>query len=94
MEDDPVKLPAERLVKVLGIVPNPVDADIDLPHNGLTGFGKVKSDDVGVVIMLQVCLVNFQQGLIRTKDIIHCNKRLLFFAEKGCDECLQPASLF
>lgn len=94
MKNNPVKLPPERLVEVLGIIPHTVDANIDFTYNRLTCFGHVEGDDVRVVIMLQVGLVDLQQRLVRTKDIVHCNKRLLFFAEKGRDKSLQPPPLF
>lgn len=92
MEDNPVEFPAKRLVKVLSVVPYPVDADIDLPCHRLAGFGHIKGDDVRIIIVLQVGLIDFQQGLVGTKDIIHCSKGLAFLAKKGSDKCFQPAA--
>ena len=93
MKDNPVKFLPKGLVEVLCIVADAVDADIDLPYNGLAGPGQVEGNNIGIIVMLQVGLVDFQQGLIGTKDIIHCNKRLLFLAEKGSDKGFQSATL-
>jgi hypothetical protein len=94
MEDNPVKFLFKGLVKVLGIVPDPVDADIYLPYHRLALPGQVKSDDIGIVIMLQVGFIHLQQGLVRTKDIVHCNERLPLPAKEGGNELFEPAPLF
>ena len=94
MKDDPVKLLFEGLVKVLGIVPHPVNADIYLPYHRLALLGQVKGDDIRVVVVLQVGFINLQQGLVRTKDIVHCNEGLSLLAKEGGNELLKPAPLF
>ena len=93
VEDNPVKFPAEGLVKVLGIVAHPIDTDIDFPGHGLAGLGHVEGDDVCIVIVLQVGLIDFQQGLVGTKYIVHCNKALSLLPEQGSDKQLKPAAL-
>jgi len=93
MKNNPVKLPTERLVKVLGIIPHPVYANVNLPRHRLASLGHIKGDDIRIVVVLQMGLIDFQEGLIRTKDIVHCNKGLAFLAEQGGYKLFEPAAL-
>lgn len=53
MENNPVDLLFYRNPQGPGIIPNPVNTDIDLPGNGaILTLRKVKTDDIGVEIML------------------------------------------
>ena len=56
-------------------------------------FGVIEGDDIGVVVVLQVGLVDLQQRLIGTKHIVHCNKDLSLLPEQGSDKQLKPAAL-
>ncbi len=68
MEDNPVQFIAEGGTELLGIVPHPVNTDVDLTNNRCGMAGKVEGDNISKVIMLQVLAVDLQQVLIRTKD--------------------------
>ena len=70
MENNPVKLLFDRDFQGFGVVADPVKTDIDLPGDPARGFGKVKSDDIGIKIVLQVFFIDGQQGLVCTKDIV------------------------
>ena len=93
MEDHPMQLLLYGTAKFPGILPNPINTNINFRRYRMTGIGKIKGDDIGVVVVLQVGFVDFQQGLVGTKDIFHCCKGLPFLPEQGGKEQLQPPAL-
>ena len=81
MKNDPMKLLSKRTVVIRGIVPNPINTNINFGVYRLTLLGEVKSDDICKEIMLQIFLVNAQEVGIRAKDVLEFSQlpALLFY---------------
>ena len=71
MENDTMELSVKRLTQGCCIFFNPIDTDIQLCFKGGFDRGRqVKSDDVGIIIMLQKITVDSEQMIIVTKNNI------------------------
>ncbi len=77
----------------LGIVPDTVDADIDFPKSSGSGR-QIESDDVCVIVMLQVLAVNPEQSIVAAEDIIEGLQFFSFLPEQGCDLCFKVRPFF
>ena len=88
MKDYPMKLLSKAGVKLKGIVPNSINTYIDLSVYRLTRVGKAKSDYIGIIIVLQVLLINFQEIVIRTKYVVDVLELFSFFFEDSGDKGL------
>lgn len=69
MKNYPVKLPVKGYPQFASIVSDPVDTYMDLSL-GHFAFRKVKSDNIGVEVMIKEPAVNFKELLISAKDIV------------------------
>ena len=88
MKDHPMKLPFKSVVKLMGIVLYPVNTDIDFGVYRVAGAGKTKSDDIRIIIMLQVLPVNFQEIVIGAEDVVNLAQLFSLFFEEGGDKRL------
>jgi len=69
MENDTMKLSVKRLPKRCGIVFYPVNTDVQLSlKRSLARGGKIKSDDVCIIIVLQEVAVDPKQMLVTAKN--------------------------
>ncbi len=89
MKDNPVQFIAEGRVELLGIVPHPVNTDVDLTNNWCWVAGQVKGDNIGKIVVLQVLLIDFQQVLIGTKDEAQGFQLYLLYFKEGPQEAFE-----
>jgi hypothetical protein len=85
MENNPMKLGSKGVLLFLGIIPNPVEAYVDL-GSYQAGFREVKCDDIGIVVVLQELSVDFQQPLVCAEYIVDRFNSLSFLFKKGMNE--------
>lgn len=88
-----MKFSVQGFVQVEGVVSYPVDADVNLPYRSGSGVGQIKSDDVGIKVVLQVSLIDLQQIFIRAKDIVERFKPLSFFFKQGDQEGFERSAV-
>lgn len=93
MKNHPVKLLFYRNTQGFRIVPHPVNTDINLPTKAGRGFRKIKSDDIGVEIVLEILAVDIQQVLICAEDIIKRNQAFPFLLCHAGEEGLQARAI-
>ena len=71
MEDDTMQLSVKRLTQGCCVFFYPINADVQLCFEGrFAGGRKIKSDDIGIVIVLKKISVNPEQILITAKNDI------------------------
>ena len=88
VEDYPMEFPFNGSVKLLSIVPHPVNTYVDFCVYRFTGVREVESDDICIIIMLQVLPINFQQVVIGTKYVVDLSQLFLFPFKKAGDKGL------
>ena len=88
MEDHPVKFLSKGRVKLMGIIPNPINTNVDLSVYRLSRIRKAESDDIRIIIVLQVLPVNFQEIVIGTKYVVEVAQGFSFFFEDSGDKGL------
>jgi len=93
VKDDPKKLHFDRGPEFPGISPNPVDADIDLRNDRLSGSGQRESDYIGIEVMLKKLAVDFQEPVIGHKNISQLGQPFPFLLKQGDERCLDPPAV-
>ena len=86
MCQNPMKLVFERLAHLLGVVTDPVDADVKLAREILAAVVKRKRHDVGVEIVVHALLVELQEVFVAAEQVI----QLADFLAVRCHELLNP----
>src|SRR5690606_38691393 len=71
MKNDPFKLISNGNIHFLRIIPHTVEADIDFSISWRTRLTEIECDNIGVIIMLEVLTVYFQEALVRAEDVIN-----------------------
>lgn len=71
MEDDPVQFPLNAAIKGLGVLPDAVDADVNVGKQGCLLWGKLKGDDVGIGIVVEVGFIDIQEIFVCAKDVVN-----------------------
>ena len=69
MKNDPVQFLLDGTPEFLRIIPDPVDADVYFPTDGLARIRQREGDNIRVKVMLKELPVDFQQALVGTKNI-------------------------
>lgn len=86
MRQNAVELVPERPSELLGVVANPVNADIKLARKKLRTVVQRKRDDVGVEVVVHALHVEVIQALIRAEHVIQLSDFPAVFG----DETLYP----
>ena len=90
VKDDPPQFRGDRDLVKPGIFPNAVYADIYFTLY-YPGYGrKVETDDIGEIVMAQVFLIDLEQALIGTEDIIEEPEFSALLFDELFNELLQP----
>ena len=87
MKDNPKKLRFEGGPEFQGIIPDPVDADINLPLDWLPGFGKREGDNIGIEVVMKEFTIDFQEPAIGDKNILKLSQSLSLFLKQGDEGC-------
>ena len=93
VKDDPVKFAFETLVVVIGIVPHPIDTDVNFPRYGCSGLRQIKSDDIGIIIVVQVVSVDLQEVFIAAEYKVERIKRFFLLLKEPLDKAFTLGSL-
>jgi len=84
VKDDPVQFPLNGTPEFPRIIPDPVDTDVYFSTDRLAWIGQRKGDNIRVKVVLKELPVDFQQALVRTKDIAQfCEGFLFLFKESN-----------
>ncbi len=67
MYNDTEKFVLKGDIQTLGVIPNSLHTNEDFGFDGVVVVWKSK--DVGIIVMIEMLLIQFQDILIRTKDI-------------------------
>ena len=94
VEDDPVQFLFDRTSECRGILPDPVDADVYFPTDGLARIRQREGDNIRIKVVLKELPVNVQQVWVGTEDIAQFCQWFLFPAEERGDKLLQVIPVF
>lgn len=87
MENHPAKLLFERNTQLPGVIPHPVQTDIDFTTNTRSRLRQIKAEDIRISIMLQETPVHLPKPVIRTENVLYPLQRFFFFVEQAFDAC-------
>ena len=93
VKDYPVEFPGKGSPKLGGVVPYPVDANIDLCDGRLAFFGKIKGDNVRIVVVLKELTIDVQEVGIGTEDIPKLGQGFSLFFEEGDKKAFEAGSV-
>jgi len=92
VENDAVKFRLKGCCLGFGVITHTVEADVDFCRD-LGRLRKIKSDDVGVVVVVQKLPIDFQYAFIRAEDIIQRFNAFPLLLENRFDKSLQAGSV-
>lgn len=89
MKDYPMELLVKTGSERDGVFSNPFHANVYIRRNCFIGLRNWESDNVCVVIMVQVGLIHFEQVLICAKNIVESTGFQTLFPKQAFDKGLQ-----
>jgi len=92
VDDDTVQLALILLSELLGISAHGVETDEEVATDDFA-FGVVEGNDVGVVIVLQILAVHFQNPFVVAEDVGYVAHTLPVLSRNGLDPCIVFAFL-
>ena len=93
MKDDPVQFAFETLVVVVGIVSHSINADVNFPRDGCSVLRQIKGDDIGIIIVVQVVPVDFQQVIIAAEYKVERIKWFFLLLKEPLDKAFTLGSM-
>ena len=78
----------KRDFKFLGILTNTLHADEDIAIQNLA-FAIVKRDDISIGVVVQILLIDAQQIVVATKNVVH----IAYFSVFGLNHLANPKSI-